>query len=108
MSDIISYDPGGPDSEVVAQFTLRKSDLVSLDIWILPAIAKAIETWIPHMTGIPASEQDEQAYRQKLTEMIAKLRLVSDSNSYCVDEDVLVQVQDGLKTLVDVLPALWL
>jgi hypothetical protein len=108
MSDIISYDPSGPDNEVVAQFTLRKSDLVSLDMWILPAIATAIETWIPHMTGIPAHEQEEHVYRQKLTDMIAKLRLASDSNSYCVDEDVLVQVQDGLKTLVDVLPELWL
>jgi hypothetical protein len=107
MPDITNYDPTGPDSEIVAQFTLRKSDLVSLDMWLIPAIATAIETWIPRMSGIPAREEDEQAYKQKLIDMLAKLRMASSSD-YCISSEVLAEVQDGLNTLVDVLPDLWL
>ncbi len=106
MSETINYDPSGSDDEVVAQFVLRRSDLVSLDMWLLPAIATAIEAWLPRMSGIPAAEQDEQAYKQKLLDMIAKLRLASCSD-YCVSSSVFAEVQDGLKTLIEVMPDLW-
>jgi hypothetical protein len=107
MADIIDYDPSGPDGEVIAQFTLRKSDLVSLDMWLIPAIATAIEAWLPHMTGIPASETDGASYQVKLNDMLAKLRMATD-NDYCVDSDILAEVNDGLTMLADILPGLWL
>ena len=106
MADIVDYDPSGPDSEIVAQFTLRKADLCSLDAWLMPAIATAIEAWTPYMTGIPASETDEASYRATINDMLAKLRLAAD-DAYCVDSDIFAQVRDGLTMLVDILPGLW-
>ncbi len=108
MAGITSYDPSGPSSEIVATFTMRKEDLYSLDMWLIPAIATAIEAWLPYSSGYPASEASEADYRAKLDDMLAKLHMATDNNNYCISADVLSQVNDGLAMLVDILPGLWL
>ena len=108
MEDITVYDPDAPDSEVVARFTMRRTDLYSLDMWLTGAIATAIEVWLPYQNGMPATEESEKHYHEHIMEIVRKLKLATDDNNDCVGPKILDEVHEGLVMLADTMQLMWI